>query len=285
MKRVLGFLFVAMVSVSTGGATTIVDFEELGGFNGVPPSGIGQFFNGYGAGAPTGTFATMGVLFGTREFGPGWSYSTAQDTTTPGFTNQFAAAPGSGSGGSNAYGTAFLGSATTAAGVPTDQAVFSLPAAAALTSIDLANATYTAQYILNGLDGFGTPDFDANAQFSDGDFYRVTITGYDGVDATGAVTGSLDIDLANYGGPGTADDQFLSGWSTVDLSSFGLTSSLAFSATSSQISDFGQFGIFSDVPAYLAVDNFSFTVAAVPEPSSMVALALLVGAVGFRRRR
>lgn len=261
-------------------AQTIVDFEELSVFNGTPPSGTGEYFNGYGFGATSDGFQSKNVEFETAEFGPGWSYSNVNNTTTPGFTNQFAAFPGGGSGAGTNYGLVFTGSDVLLDGTPNNGSRLTFDQMVNLQSVDIANTTYVAQYILNGLDGFGAPDFNANAQFDANDFFRLRITGFDEL---GNQTGLIDFDLANYGGPGSADDQFLSDWATVDLSSFGTTKSLVFATSSSQISDLPGIGIFSDVPAYAAIDNLTFT--AVPEPGS--ALLLLCGATILcsRRRR
>ncbi|TWU04391.1 DUF4465 domain-containing protein [Stieleria varia] len=258
-------------------------------FEGLLP-GADSVFNGYGAGANSAGFELQSVTFTTNEFGPGWSYSNVINTTLPGFTNQFAAFPGGGSNGAggvqvgSAYGVVNTGSSTLLNGEPTNGATISFAQPTLLNSLDLANTTYVAQYALNGLDAFGSPDFDANQQFSDGDFFRIRISGFDGAAGTGNSTGVIEYDLANYGGPGVGDDFFLNSWETIDLSGFGLTQSLMFSATSSQISDFGPFGIFSDVPSYAAVDNISF-VSAVPEPSSVVLPAAVVGGAICRRRR
>lgn len=265
-------------------AQIVVDFEELNAYNGTPPSGTGEYFNGYGFGATSAGFRSKIVEFETAEFGPGWSYSNVNNTSTPGFTNQFAAFPGGGSGaagtavGTN-YGLVFTGSGTLLDGTPTNGSRLTFDHLVELQSVDVSNTTYVAQYALNGLDGFGSPDFNAGAQFGDGDFFRLRITGFDN---DGNQTGLIDFDLANYGGAGTADDHFLADWATIDLSGFGQTRSLVFSTTSSQISDFGAGGVFSDVPSYAAIDNLTF---AVPEPGC--SLILFGGAllVGLRRKR
>lgn len=274
----------AVLLCQVGSAQVVVDFEELSAYNGTPPSGTGQYFNGYGSGATSTGFQSKNVEFETAEFGPGWSYSNVNNTTTPGFTNQFAAYPGGGSGvvgaavGTN-YGLVFTGSDTLLDGTPTNGSRLTFDRLVELESVDVANTTYVAQYALNGLDGFGSPDFNAGAQFGDGDFFRLRITGFDN---GGNQTGLVDFDLANYGGAGTADDNFLDDWATVDLSGFAATRSLVFSTTSSQISDFGSGSVFSDVPSYAAIDNLTF---AVPEPSG--AMILLTGSlvVGLRRKR
>lgn len=289
MRRLFAVVAIGVFLATTASAETIVDFEELNGFNGTPPSGTGEYFNGYGSGANADGFTSKLIMFTTNEFGPGWSYSNVNNTTTPGFTNQFAAYPSAGSNGSGGitpgsnYGLVNTGSETLADGTPTNGASLTFGQLVQLSSLDVTNTTYAYLYITDGTDGFGSPDADPNAQFSDNDFFRLRIAGFDGDAGAGNSTGVLEFDLANYGGAGTADDFALDGWQTLDLSGFGRTKSLVFSTTSSQISDLGQFGIFSDVPAYAAVDNLTFT--AVPEPSGALALAGIFGWVVFRRRR
>ncbi|MEO1529808.1 MAG: DUF4465 domain-containing protein [Planctomycetota bacterium] len=288
------FLFSSLLlAASFASAETVVDFEELSIFNGAPPSGVGEYFNGYGAGANSDGFTSQGVAFQTQEFGPGFSYSNAVDTTSPGFVNQFAAFPGGGASatdgstviGSN-YALVNTGSSVLADGTPTNGASLTFGSLSRLSSIDVANTTYAMLYLRDGVDTdfFGNPQFDADNQFTDGDFFRLTITGFDGENGTGSTTGTLDYSLADYGplGSGTGDDFRLEGWDTIDLSGFGDTRSLTFSTTSSQISDFGLF--FHDVPAYAAIDNLTF-VTAIPEPSSFAALLFAGAACVHRRRR
>jgi hypothetical protein len=278
-------------------AQTVVDFEELNAFNPPDPEvfNSGDFFDGYGAAANSDGFTSQSVIFTTNQFGPGFSYSKVTDSDTPGFFNQFAAYPAPTAASGSNYGIVNTGSGTLIDGTPTNGASLNFSTKVSLSSIDIANTTYAARYILDGLDGISpqsgfdfeadkSADFLASAQFSDRDFFRLFIAGFDGTDGTGNQTGSLTYDLANYFGPGAGDDEFLDDWTTLDLSSFGTTRSLRFSTTSSQISDFGGFGIFSDVPAYAAIDNLTFTTA-VPEPNAVIVLLGFSGYMTSRRRR
>ncbi|MEL6105706.1 MAG: DUF4465 domain-containing protein [Planctomycetota bacterium] len=288
----VSYLIVVLSPFSS--AETVVDFEELNLFNGTPPSGVGEYFNGYGQGANDAGFVSQGVTFQTNEFGPGFSYSNAVDTTSPGFLNQFAAFPGGGASatdtsaviGSN-YGMVNTSSSVLADGTPANGATLTLGGVSRLVSLDVANTTYAMLYLRDGIDTDfgGNPQFNADNQFTDGDFFLLRITGFDGVEGTGNVTGSVDYSLADYGAPGsgTGDDFRLEGWDTVDLSGFGDTRSLTFSTTSSQISEFGGF-FFHDVPAYAAIDNLTF-VTAIPEPSSFAVLMAVGTVLAYRRRR
>ena len=203
--------------------------------------------------------------------------------------NQFAAFPGGGSGlpggtvvGAN-YGLVNTGSTVLSDGTPINGASLNFGQSVNPLSVDIANTTYAMLFLRDGqyTDFGGNVINDANARFTDNDFFLLRITGHDGADGTGTVTGTIDYSLADYGGPGTGDDIRLEDWDRVDLSGFGETRSLTFQTTASQISNFGSF--FHDVPAYAAIDNLRFAVA-IPEPSSFAAL-MLSACVGLLRRR
>lgn len=269
---------------STVEAQTVVDFEDLNNFDASLPNvfgfqllGGGDAFNGYGQDAPTGGFSSNGVFFPTQEFGPGFSYSRFQNATTPGFTNLFAAFPGGGSGGNGTtvpgqtYGLVATGAGTTTDGAPTNGAAVTFSSSADLTSIDIANSTFSALYLRDGLDGFA-PEPDLGQQFANGDFFTLSISGFD---SAGGVTGATDVDLARFENDSL---NFIEDWETVDLTGFDNTSSLVFSLSSSDFDP--TFGL--NVPAFFAIDNLEFV--AVPEPSS-VAILGLGGLTALLRRR
>ena len=267
----------ALASSSHGG---LVDFEDVG-------AGLGA--SGYFNGGPTDStvpWASGGAEFENRytDFGggfsgwEGWAYSNMFDLTTGGFGNQYSAYSISGSAGAGGAG----GSATYALAFPgsikgTNGSLVSFGASTLVHSVDLTNTTYTLLAFRDGnVGGFGSV-----VQYQDGDYLRLTITGYDAIGGAGSATGSVDIDLANYGGAGSGDDVYLTDWTTFDLSSLGAVQSLRFSIDSNVVDTFA--GIeYLNTPAYVAVDNLAFT--AVPEPSQFGLLTLAL-AVVLRRRK
>ncbi len=279
---------------SAAKAAIVVDFEELTTFTGASPVGGGQFYNGNDGTGTTNSngWSSDGVFFNnsynglflpTFDFWSGWSYSNVVNTSSAGFMNQYASYPGSGALDSSIYAIAFTGSDVTSSGAPLNASTLNLPSRSVVSSVDLANATYPALFAGQGRDGF-PPEPDAVHLFGDGDFFRVSISGYEGLNGTGVLSGSLTVDLINFGGAGTADDFLQDDWRTIDLTSLGSVRSLAFSTSSSLFQSF-DFGVTysSDVPAYFALDNLTIT--AVPEPSSLAVLGILgTGAALWRKQ-
>ncbi len=201
----------------------------------------------------------------------GWSPSRVKDDSTPGFGNQFAARPGTGSQGSDTYLVAF-----------TDDAFFNIPSGATLQSVDLTNTTYAARYMADGDDGFGpAPNFEkkyGGASGSDPDYFRVVLSGHSGLSGTGGVIGEVPVDLADFTFDDDTEDFVLTEWIRVSLASIADARSVTLRFESS---DTGPFGI--NTPTYVALDNLTLAVS-VPEPSSFAGLALLTLIAGAPRR-
>ncbi len=168
----------------------------------------------------------------------GWSLSRVANSTTPGFTNQYAAFPGSGAGGSAQYAVGFSGED---GGEATP--VVTLPVGWQPTSAAIANTTYAARSMLNG-DGFAKK-FGGDDGI-DPDWFRVTIHGLASDDSP---LTSLEYYLADYRG---ATDFLLATWTTLDLTPLRhpLLRKLDFHFASSDVGDFG-----INTPAYVALDN------------------------------
>ena len=257
-------------AASTAGSVT-VDFEDLG----VPASG---FVN------DSGGFESRGASFNNEftDYGnftawSGWSYSNRGSTIDGGvppndfFGYQYdSTTGGDATTGSGLFGVAFG-----------DGAYVDLPetAGASAFSAKFTNTAYTVLSILNG-DSFAKKF--GGTSGNDADFLLLTITGFDGLGATGDAIGSVPFYLADYRFDDNALDDVVRDWETVDLSTLIGASSLGFSFASSDVGDFG-----INTPTYFAMDDLaiSFASVAVPEPATAGMLALgLFGIAAIARR-
>ncbi len=229
-------------------ADYVATFEDVG----LAP---GSFTNN---GGPSGFFVSGGNAF-NNSFSPafggiwhGWAISTMTDTTTPGFTNQYSAITGCGANGSLTYAVAFpfAEAPLTDPFHPNDSFV-NLAAGTKPVSVQVTNTTYDYFSMLNG-DAF-------THKFGSGDFFRLTITGYDGSNGTGGTIGEVDFYLADFQG---TDHYIVNTWETVDLSSLAGAQSLRFGLQSSDNDPV--FGM--NTPAFFALDDLQ--VAPAPEPAS-----------------
>ena len=238
---------------------------------------------------------TSGVITFNNSFTPafnawsGWSWSSVQETTTPGFGNQYASFPGGGS---------TLAGATDAGGVyavGTGAGYFNIASGMNLDSLFFTSTTYTALAARDGDDGNASPFVSGPFGSQQGDldpgghdFLRVTFTGFDAEDGTGATVGSITRYLADFradksdnpdAGVFSGADYVLDQWLQVDFSGLAGARSITFGIEGS---DVGPFGL--NTPAYVAIDTLSLSsAAAVPEPSSLLLVA--VGTVLLGRRR
>lgn len=216
---------------------------------------------------PGNSFTTGGFLLNnnydaTYGVWSGFAVSSKVDNTFGGtdYNHEYGAyAPlglaGTGSGGSATYGIAFNFSQ--------GDAVINLPTGVTPYSIDITNTTYVAQSITLG-DAFARA-------FHQGDWFRLDILGFSGLNGTGAQLGDIPFYLADYRGSSLV---LVSNWTSVDLSSLAGSKSLEFTLTST---DNGTFGM--NTPAFFALDNIT-GVAPIPEPSGLILMAVGLFAVG-----
>jgi hypothetical protein len=219
-------------------APVVVDFSDLS----LPPSSYwcGPVPNGtlqpdpYGGYDLVGQFTSGGVAFMNNyslEFGSweGFSYSNVNDTTTPGYTNQFAASTGTAvSGAGNAYAVAYTFD---------EPATLSLPQATSLSGMYITNTTYAYLSMLDG-DGF-------SKQFTPSDWFLLTIAG---LNSNNQPTGApISFYLAQNG-------NIVNNWNWVSLSGLGKNvRTLDFTLSSS---DNGEYGM--NTPAYFAMDDLTY---------------------------
>lgn len=256
--RLLGIAVSSLVGFADVASAGVVDFEDL-------PLTPESFYNGADE---AGGFTSGGAFFNNTftDFGggftgwSGWSYSNVTDNTTPGFANQYSAIPGIGAGGTPNYAVAF-------AFDPGD-ATIHLPASQFADSMLITNTTYTYFDMRDGSqfsNVFGGPTGD------DPDFFLLTITGLDSLDAP---IGTVDFYLADFRFADNSLDYLIDSWTEVDLTGLDGAATLSFGLTSSDVGAFGM-----NTPAYFAIENLHV----VPEPATLALLAL-GGVLALRRK-
>jgi hypothetical protein len=211
----------------------------------------------------SGGFTSQGAYFNNvydHVYGSwsGWAYSNVNNTTDPGYGNQYAAYAGTGVGGSGNYAVAYVGDPTYGGVLPT----VTISAGMQVESAMVTNTTLAALSMGNG-DEFAK-------KFGPSDWFLLTITGEG---ASNNVLGSVGVYLADNG-------SILNAWKSVDLGSLSAAKKLVFGLISS---DTGLYGM--NTPAYFAMDNLRLSV--VPEPSTfvMLGIGILAGAYGISRKR
>lgn len=228
------------------------------------------------------SFSSGGVNFSNyydAEYGSwfGFALSSATDTTTPGYGNQYSSITGGGAGGSPNYAVVCDGGSW---GTP----IVTLPAGKTFQSVKVTNTTYAYLAILNGDDGWGgvrqfgdlDKDDDLSGNQGEPDSFTLTFTGYAGPNGTGDITGTTTFALADYTFADNEADYVVNEWTEVALSSLGAARSMTLALSST---DNGEYGI--NTPAYVALDDLQL----VPEPASIASVfgaALLM--LGRRRR-
>ena len=165
----------------------------------------------------------------------GWSYSTMQNDTTPGYKNLYAAYPKAGNNASAKYAVGQQNSILRL--IDSDKGK-------AVKGLYITNGTFAALSMKNGdniAKKFG------GASGNDPDYFVVSIKKFlNGVEGTD----SVNCYLADFRSANNADDYILNTWKWVDVSSLGNVDSLSFRLWSS---DVGQFGI--NTPTFFCLDD------------------------------
>ena len=224
-------------------AEQITNFEDL-------TLGTGSYWNGSDG---SGGFASGSAWFSNNydtTYGSwdGFAYSDISNTSAKGLSSQYNAITGSGQGGSANYAVGYAGWTTP----PT----MTLDEPAVVSGLYVTNNNYAYYTMLNG-GMFGAK------KFSDSDWFLLTMTG---IDATGAVTGTVNFYLAE----GT---DIVNDWEYVNLASLGVVKSVEFNLSSS---DTGVWGM--NTPGYFVIDTV------VPEPATFVLLTF-AGMIDLRKRK
>ncbi len=190
----------------------------------------------------------------------GFAYSNVSDTTTAGYTNQFAAITGTDLSGSGAYAVGYCGGIE-----PPHLSILDAGDGVVFGGAFVTNTTYAYLSMRDGDDyakAFGGPTGE------DPDWFALTITG---LRADGS-SDTLDVHLADFRFADSADDYLLDDWTWVDLSGLGPVVGLRFALSSS---DTGRDGM--NTPAYFALDGLT-----VPEPATL--MMMTAGLLALRRR-
>jgi hypothetical protein len=268
--RIAGVAFALSLTVGTARGDILVNFSDLSlpanPPNPLPPGSTGSYNNGSdlsGGFTSAGTFFnnTFNSTFGSWD---GWSYSNVNDTVKTGpspfpndFLHQYAAITQTAPGGSGIYAVA------------SGNSFINLPAGFSAASMMVTNTTYDYLSMTLG-DSFA-------GKFVAGNFFELKITGFAGLNATGASVGEVDFFLANY----TSNSSLpVNVWSLIDLTPLAGAMSLGFSYDGNVTN---QFGI--TTPFMFAMDDLDLKPTAVPEPASLALIATGLAGLMFKRRR
>ena len=172
--------------------------------------------------------------FSDGGFGMGFTYSSLTDITTPGLTNN-SAITGEGVY-TNAYFTVVTGGEFL--GIPSE-ITFKDGKAYKAKECYVTNSTYAYHAIKDHNDGNG--QYAMVKEWGEDDWFKLTITGYNG----STETGHIDFLLAD-------GMNIVNTWQKIDLSSLGEVTSISFSLSST---DNGSWGM--NTPSYFCLDQLT----------------------------
>ncbi len=238
----LGLVILPLIPVR---ADVCADFEDV-------PLGTSEYWNGSDL---SGGFDSRAVSFGNQYYSDwsswfGFAYSRVNDTTTPGYGNQYAVISGTGVGGTGVYAVACDDSAY---GGNSD--TVTLPVPCRVKGFHVNNTTYAVRDMETG--GWFSKKF-GGADGNDPDWFLLTVTGRD---SDGNVTGAQELYLADFRFTDNAQDYILRDWTWMDLTSLGSdVKTLEFTLSSSDVGAYGM-----NTPAYFAMDNLTTAESYAPE--------------------
>lgn len=214
-----------------------VDFEDLGLGEDAQYIGDATGVQTYSSGD-----ATL-LLYYDNAWGDYWegiAASTWTDTSTAGYENQYSAIPGTGEGGSVAYGVAYTGGYNVGAELR-------FPDAGAGVTVAGLYVTNTTYVYLSMRDGDSFAKKFGGESGTDPDWLLLTI---EGIGAGGAVAGEVEFYLADYRSATPSEDYLVDDWAFVDLTSLGPVVGLRFALESTDVGEWGM-----NTPAYFALDS------------------------------
>lgn len=170
-------------------------------------------------------------------FGGGFTYTNKTDTETAGYSN-ISAITGTGKNGS-VYLTSNASSYTTAQITNLDTDTYKFKGAW------ITNTTYAYLAIKDGNDGNTQPMV---TQFSDGDWFKITATGYQ---SNGTQIGSVEFYLADYQNGASS---IVNTWQWFDWTSIADAAYIQFALSSTDTGDYGM-----NTPSYFCLDGVTLT--------------------------
>jgi hypothetical protein len=245
MKRSL-FLLCVLVTFAVNAQAAVCTLDDLL----LDPD---SYYGGAGSGAGDWTNGDAYFVHYADDYSwSGFTYSNVNDTTTPGYLNQFAAITGTDVSGTGNYGVSYIPldwMGGTYDPIPQFVALGAVTGEDYNTTISglyITNTTYAYLSMLNG-DSFAKKF--GGESGDDPDYFKVIIKG---VDEEAAYTGTVEFYLADFRFEDNNQDYIVDAWTWVDLTSLGNVVGLEFSIDSS---DAGAYGI--NTPAYFAFDNIN----------------------------
>lgn len=231
MKKLIA-IYVCIAICSLAMAQTVADFENF-------DLSVGEFINNSlpAAGFSSGSIWVPNNYNENYASWSGWAISSATDTLTPGFMNQYSVISGSGADSTNTYALAFIFS-------PTVMRLTGDAVEKVVEGMYINNGTYNYWSMLEG-DSFAKRF--GGETGDDPDYYKLTIRKY--FEDT-LSEDSVVFYLADYRFEDNTQDYIVKDWTWVDLTSLGNVDSLRFELASS---DIGNHGI--NTPTYFFVDQ------------------------------
>jgi len=218
-----------------------VSLDSTGYWNGSDLSGTFSSYEKWGmtineyAGSFVSGALTCYTIFDDYGYGStswtGIACSNHTNMDSVGYTNQYSVYASSGANGSSQFGLVY-----------SDGASCRFKESVTVKSLMINNSTYAYWALKDGNDGAGFV-----RQFAAGDYFYVTITGYD---STGIETGHVDAYLADF-----RDGQtyICDAWTEVSLTQLGQVEELTFNFVSTDVGDC------INTPAYACIDNLVYT--------------------------